>query len=164
MTASMDFDLGKLQPTYRLIMNQAGESRALWIAKRSGMSDRVLHSAAHILKTGELPVKESSVTFKHVKNDSKKLDLHKGDIVFVGNLDKEAIFYQKAKTADKIIVFVDQKFVEVPVKRVELRRKARDLYPVGYNLDLLFVKNWQEYKFNKDLDRGSKKAWKKVNK
>lgn len=164
MTASMDFDLGKLQPTYRLIMNQAGESRALWIAKRSGMSDRVLHSAAHILKTGELPVKESSVTFKHVKNDSKKFDLHKGDIVLVGNLDKEAIFYQKAKTADKIIVFVDQKFVEVPVKRVELRRKARDLYPVGYNLDLLFVKNWQEYKFNKDLDRGSKKAWKKLNK
>lgn len=90
--------------------------------------------------------------------------MHKGDIVFVGNLNKEAIFYQKAKTANKIIVFVDRDFLEVPIKRVKLRRKAQDLYPAGYNLDLLFVKDWQQYKLNKDLDRGSKKAWKKFNK
>lgn len=163
MTASMDFDLEKLQPTYRLIMNQAGESRALWIAKRSGMSEPVLASAKKILETGEFPLKESSVTFKK-EIDRKKLKLHKGDIVFVGNLNKEAIFYQKAKTANKIIVFVDRDFLEVPIKRVKLRRKAQDLYPAGYNLDLLFVKDWQQYKLNKDLDRGSKKAWKKFNK
>lgn len=166
MTASMDFDLEKLQPTYRLIMNQAGESRALWIAKRSGMSEPVLASAKKILETGEFPLKESSVTFKKEidRKDTKKLKLHKGDIVFVGNLNKEAIFYQKAKTANKIIVFVDRDFLEVPIKRVKLRRKAQDLYPAGYNLDLLFVKDWQQYKLNKDLDRGSKKAWKKFNK
>lgn len=166
MTASMDFDLEKLQPTYRLIMNQAGESRALWIAKRSGMSELVLASAKKILETGEFPLKESSVTFKKEidRKDTKKLKLHKGDIVFVGNLNKEAIFYQKAKTANKIIVFVDRDFLEVPIKRVKLRRKAQDLYPAGYNLDLLFVKDWQQYKLNKDLDRGSKKAWKKFNK
>ena len=165
-TASMDFDLEKLQPTYRLIMNQAGESRALWIAKRSGMSEPVLASAKKILETGEFPLKESSVTFKKEidRKDTKKLKLHKGDIVFVGNLNKEAIFYQKAKTANKIIVFVDRDFLEVPIKRVKLRRKAQDLYPAGYNLDLLFVKDWQQYKLNKDLDRGSKKAWKKFNK
>lgn len=166
MTASMDFDLEKLQPTYRLIMNQAGESRASWIAKRSGMSEPVLASAKKILETGEFPLKESSVTFKKEidRKDTKKLKLHKGDIVFVGNLNKEAIFYQKAKTANKIIVFVDRDFLEVPIKRVKLRRKAQDLYPAGYNLDLLFVKDWQQYKLNKDLDRGSKKAWKKFNK
>ena len=166
MTASMDFDLEKLQPTYRLIMNQAGESRALWIAKRSGMSEPVLASAKKILETGEFPLKESSVTFKKEidRKDTKKLKLHKGDIVFVGNLNKEAIFYQKAKTANKIIVFVDRDFLEVPIKRVKLRRKAQDLYPAGYNLDLLFVKDWQQYKLNKDLDRCSKKAWKKFNK
>lgn len=166
MTASMDFDLEKLQPTYRLIMNQAGESRALWIAKRSGMSEPVLASAKKILETGEFPLKESSVTFKKEidRKDTKKLKLHKGDIVFVGNLNKEAIFYQKAKTANKIIVFVDRDFLEVPIKRVKLRCKAQDLYPAGYNLDLLFVKDWQQYKLNKDLDRGSKKAWKKFNK
>ncbi|RVU71477.1 MULTISPECIES: DNA mismatch repair protein MutS [Lactobacillus] len=163
MTASMDFDLKKLTPTYKLIMNQAGESRALWIAGRSGMSDRVLKSAAKILKTGELPLAESTVTFKKtIKQASQDLHLHKGDIVFVESLNKEAIFYQKAKTAGKVVVFVEQNFVEVPLKRVRLRRQAKDLYPAGYNLDLLFIKDWQDYKLKKDLNRGSKKAWKKL--
>lgn len=163
MTASMDFDLEKLTPTYRLIMNRAGESRALWIAERSGMPQKVLQSATQILTTGELPLRKSKVIFKEPnKKEHTKTIFHKGDIVFVGDLNKEAIFYSDAQVANKIVVFVDKEFREVPIKRVELRRKAQDLYPAGYNLDLLFIKDWQKYKFNKDLNRGSKKAWKKL--
>ena len=163
MTASMDFDLEKLTPTYRLIMNQAGESRALWIAERSGMPQKVLQSAAQILATGELPLKESKVSFKEpAKEEHAKIIFHKGDIVFVGDLNKEAIFYGNAKVANKIVVFANKEFYEVPLKRVKLKRKAQDLYPAGYNLDLLFIKDWQKYKFNKDMDRGSKKAWRKL--
>ena len=163
MTASMDFDLGKLTPTYRLIMNQAGESRALWIAERSGMPQKVLQSATQILTTGELPLRKSKVIFKESSKKKQSKDIfHKGDIVFVGDLNKEAIFYGNAKVANRIVVFVDKEFHEVPIKRVKLRRKAEDLYPAGYNLDLLFIKDWQKYKFNKDLNRGSKKAWKKL--
>lgn len=163
MTASMDFNLEKLEPTYRLIMNQAGKSRALWIAERSGMPQQVLQSAARILDTGEFPLEQSKVTFKNsTKKNQVRTTYHKGDIVFVGDLNKEAIFFDNSKVTDKIVVFVDKEFQEVPVKRVKLRRKAQDLYPVGYNLDLLFVKDWQKYKFNKDLNRGSKKAWKKL--
>ena len=55
-----------------------------------------------------------------------------------------------------------KEFVEVPLRRLHLRRLAKDLYPKGYNLDLLFVKDWQDYKFNRDLDRSSKKAYKKL--
>lgn len=165
MTASMDFDLKKLQPTYRLIMNQTGESRAFWIAKKSGMSDRILDRAKTILQTDKFPLEVSSVSFKKAQNKKEKqFDFHKGDIVFAGNINKEAIFYQNSNSQDKIIVFVDQDFIEVPIKRVKLLRKAEDLYPAGYNLDLLFIKDWQRYKLNKDLNRGSKKAWKKVNK
>ena len=163
MTASMDFDLEKLTPTYRLIMNRAGESRALWIAERSGMPQKVLQSATQILTTGELPLRKSKVIFKEPnKKEHTKTIFHKGDIVFVGDLNKEAIFYSDAQVANKIVVFVDKEFREVPIKRVELQRKAQDLYPAGYNLDLLFIKDWQKYKFNKDLNRGSKKAWKKL--
>lgn len=156
-TASMDFDIENLKPTYRLIMNQAGESRALWIAKKAGMSSQVLKTAKNILTTGKIPLKVSDVSFK-ARKMHKKLILHKGDVVFVGELNKEALFYKNSKLANKIIVFVDKKFIEVSTKRVKLRRKAVDLYPAGYNLDLLFIKDWQQYKFNKDLDRGSKKA------
>ncbi len=62
------------------------------------------------------------------------------------------------------MVFVNRTFETVPLKGAKLVRKAEELYPAGYNLDLLFVQDWQEYKFNKDLDRGSKKAWKKLKK
>ena len=142
-------------------MNQAGESRALWIAKKAGMSSQVLKTAKNILTTGKIPLKVSDVSFK-ARKMHKKLILHKGDVVFVGELNKEALFYKNSKLANKIIVFVDKKFIEVSTKRVKLRRKAVDLYPAGYNLDLLFIKDWQQYKFNKDLDRGSKKAFKKL--
>ena len=55
-----------------------------------------------------------------------------------------------------------KEFVEVPLRRLQLRRLAKDLYPKGYNLDLLFVKDWQDYKFNRDLDRSSKKSLQEI--
>ena len=59
-------------------------------------------------------------------------------------------------------VFVEKKFDLYPLRRLQLRRLAKELYPEGYNLDLLFVENWKDYKFNKDLARGSKKAFKEL--
>lgn len=163
MTASMDFDLENLEPTYHLVMNQAGESRALWIARKSGMPKKVLHSAQKILKTGKLPVSASKVVFKNKTEKQKNtIDFHKGDIVYCGDLKHEGIFYEKGNVANEVTVFIDKEFKKVPLNRIKLRRKASDLYPEGYNLDLLFVQNWQEFKLNKDLNRGSKKAWKKL--
>lgn len=163
ITAAMDFDLNKLTPTYHLLLNQAGESRALWIARHSGMSDKVIKRAQKILKSGQLPIEQSKVTFKKKSNQQNHISLHKGDVVYVPSLKGEAIFYQTANIVNKIIVFANKDFHQVPLHGVKIRRYAKDLYPSGYNLDLLFVKNWQEYKFNKDLDRGSKKAFKKLN-
>nr|MDK6823858.1 DNA mismatch repair protein MutS [Lactobacillus gasseri] len=37
ITAAMDFDLKTLEPTYKLLLNQIGTSRALWIAEKNGM-------------------------------------------------------------------------------------------------------------------------------
>ena len=74
------------------------------------------------------------------------------------------MFYQNSDLANQIIIFVNKTFKTIPVKGAKLVRKAKDLYPEGYNLDLLFVQDWKEYKLNKDLSRGSKKAWKKLKK
>lgn len=126
MTASMDFDLEKLTPTYRLIMNRAGESRALWIAERSGMPQKVLQSATQILTTGELPLRKSKVIFKEPnKKEHTKTIFHKGDIVFVGDLNKEAIFYSDAQVANKIVVFVDKEFREVLSNELNCEEKRR---------------------------------------
>lgn len=164
LTAEMDFDLETLKPTYHLILNQIGQSRALWIAEKSGMPESIIRDARQILEKNTYPLKQKTrkISIKNKKTQDEKIAFHKGDIVFAGNLGKEGIFYEKKAGTDKIVIFVNKEFITVPIKRVKLRRKAVDLYPEGYNLDLLFIQDWQNYKLNKDLDRGSKKAYKKL--
>src|SRR5699024_1770286 len=56
ITAAMDFDLKNLQPTYKLKIGSIGNSRALWIAKKSGIPENVLHQAEAILAGNNLPL------------------------------------------------------------------------------------------------------------
>jgi len=48
--ASMEFDLASLQPTYRILMGVPGESHALEIARRSGIPEELIQSAAAYLQ------------------------------------------------------------------------------------------------------------------
>ena len=165
ITAAMDFDLQTLHPTYKLLLNQVGASRALWIAEKSGMPENVLSEAKDFLNTGIFPLKQANLKFKNKPKKIKSLpSFKKGDRIKVPKYHQEVLFYENADIANQIVVFVNRTFETVPLKGAKLVRKAEELYPAGYNLDLLFVQDWQEYKFNKDLDRGSKKAWKKLKK
>lgn len=161
-TASMDFNADNLTPTYRLLLDQVGQSRAFWIAQKVGMPKEIIDQAQKVL-AGQLPLNSSKVVLKE-KATSKIAKTHfcKGDVVYAGNLEKEGIFYALEQDQSLAKIFVNKQFTVVPVKRLKLRRKAADLYPEGYNLDLLFISDWQKYKFNKDLNRGSKKAYKKL--
>lgn len=161
-TASMDFNADTLTPTYRLLLDQVGQSRAFWIAQKVGMPKEIIAQAQKVL-AGQLPLSSSTVVLKE-KATGKIAKTHfcKGDVVYAGNLEKEGIFYALEANRTLAKIFINKQFSVVPVKRLKLRRKAADLYPEGYNLDLLFISDWQEYKFNKDLNRGSKKAYKKL--
>ena len=57
-TASMEFDIEKLQPTYRLLMGVPGRSSALLIAKRYGMPEDVLKRAQGSLDSRELTAED----------------------------------------------------------------------------------------------------------
>ena len=57
-TASMEFDIEKLQPTYRLLMGVPGHSSALLIAKRYGMPEDVLKRAQGSLDSRELTAED----------------------------------------------------------------------------------------------------------
>lgn len=165
ITAAMDFDLQTLHTTYKLLLNQVGASRALWIAEKSGMSKNVLLEAKNFLNTGIFPIKQAKLKFKNKQKKVKSLpSFKKGDRIKVPKYHQEVLFYENADIANHIVVFVNRTFETIPLKGAKLVRKAEELYPAGYNLDLLFVQDWQEYKLNKDLDRGSKKAWKKLKK
>lgn len=162
VTAEMDFDPNTLSPTYRLILNRIGDSRALWIAKKVGLSDRVLRLAENYLARDEFPLalKQVKLEAKKAHPSQPKKIFHKGDVVYISSIKKEGIFHSLEGQQAK--VFVEKKFDLYPLRRLQLRRLAKELYPEGYNLDLLFVENWKDYKFNKDLARGSKKAFKEL--
>ncbi|HID7760931.1 TPA: endonuclease MutS2, partial [Clostridioides difficile] len=60
-------------------------------------------------------------------------------------------------------VLFNDNFISVNIKRLQLSIKASELYPEGYDLDTLFT-NFKERKLEKDIQRGSKKALKKIQK
>lgn len=53
--------------------------------------------------------------------------------------------------------------LEVNQKRLKLELRADELYPDDYDLDTLFT-DYQTRKWNHDIERGSKKALRKVDK
>ena len=57
-TASMEFDVETLSPTYRMLLGVPGKSNALFIAQRYGMPSAVLDKARSELSEREVPVEE----------------------------------------------------------------------------------------------------------
>lgn len=80
-------------------------------------------------------------------------------------LDKNdfGIVYKPIDKFNNISVLYKDEFIDVNVKRVELFIRATELYPNGYDLDSLFV-SFKERKLEKDIQRGSKKALRKIRK
>ena len=58
---------------------------------------------------------------------------------------------------------MNKEFIEVNCKRIKLEIKAEELYPEGYDLNQLFM-SFKERKLERDIERGSKKALKKIRK
>ncbi|MBR0203739.1 MAG: endonuclease MutS2, partial [Synergistaceae bacterium] len=57
-TASMEFDINKLEPTYKLLMGIPGRSSALLIARRYGMPESVIRLAQGELDSRELTAED----------------------------------------------------------------------------------------------------------
>ena len=78
-TASMEFDIEKLQPTYRLLMGIPGRSSALLIAKRYGMPESVLKLAQGNLDSRELTAEDimSELNERKAALDSAERDFQK---------------------------------------------------------------------------------------
>ncbi|MBQ6110795.1 MAG: Smr/MutS family protein, partial [Synergistaceae bacterium] len=78
-TASMEFDIEKLQPTYRLLMGIPGRSSALLIAKRYGMPESVIKLAHGNLDSRELTAEDimSELNERKAALDSAERDFKK---------------------------------------------------------------------------------------
>ncbi|PGZ93504.1 mannonate oxidoreductase [Bacillus sp. AFS029533] len=168
MNAAMRFNSETLEPMYKLIIGKSGESNALWISKKMNIRESVLQRAKGYMENKEYRLEkviESAIRKpKIVKlKAEEKAYYQKGDRVKLLDYDTFGIIYKEIDNFYNLIVFYNGDFLEVNEKRVSLEMKAAELYPEGYDLDTLFV-DYATRKLQHDIERGSKKALRKIQK
>ncbi|MCY6371309.1 endonuclease MutS2 [Clostridium ganghwense] len=169
--ACMKFNAETLEPLYKLIIGRSGESNALWISKKMGLKTSVLERAKKYIDRKEYNfelVKRSKINkndkvSKNINEEAEKYEFRKGDKVKLLETNECAIVYKERDEFNNIEVLTDDKFEKVNIKRVILYLKREELYPEGYDLDSLFI-SYGKRKLEKDIERGSKKALKKIQK
>ena len=166
--AGMMFDKETLEPLYKLTIGKSEESNALFISKKMGIKEKVLQKAKLYMDNKDYDftlLKENKIT-NHSKNSDSILlydDFQIGDRVKLLDYDGSGIVYKAKDKFNNIEVLFNGEFINVNVKRIKLEIKAIDLYPEGYDLDSLFV-SYKNRKLERDIERGSKKALKKIQK
>lgn len=165
--AAMEFELDTLEPLYKLTIGKIGNSNALYIAKKMGISDNIINRTKDYLYYKDYNyevLKESKIVKEKDHNNFQPIyNYEKGDKVLLLDNNKIGIIYEGIDKENNLVVLVDNKFIKVNYKRIKLEISAKELYPEDYNLDQLFV-SFKERKREKDIKRGSKKALKEIRK
>lgn len=153
INARMEFDRETLRPTYRLVIGEAGESCAFYIASKLGMPRHMLENAVtaaygqqgiqnyqfnekeEIQRQIRKPVIQK--TKRHTgKNRSEKF--HIGDSVMVMPDKKIGIVCEPVNPKGVLRVQLPDKKIYINHKRVKLHVAATELYPEGYDFSNIF--------------------------
>jgi len=165
INARMAFDRESLKPLYKLELGEAGESCALYIAKRLGLPKRMLERAyqeAYCRGTTSIhdqidstfldtdteelipAVARHIVTNSIVKEQPKKpinnrsIRFNLGDSVVVYPQKNIGIVCQKANEKGEIGVQIQKKKQLINHKRLQLKAAASELYPENYDFSIIF--------------------------
>ncbi|WP_430509530.1 endonuclease MutS2 [Gottfriedia solisilvae] len=168
MNAAMRFNNETLEPLYKLMIGKSGESNALWISRKMDIREKVLlrakeymeNKAYHLDRVNESKLRKTKVIKEKVE---VKNVFHKGDRVKLLDYDQFGIIYKEIDNFHNVIVYFNGELLEVNDKRISLEVKATELYPEGYDLDTLFI-DYKTRKMEHDIERGSKKALRKIQK
>ncbi len=168
MNAAMQFHSETLEPMYQLLIGKSGESNALWISRKMNVREHVLQRAKGYMENKEYRLEklhEGKVRKpKIVKQAVEEAYAYKkGDRVRLLDDDDFGIIYREKDKFSNVVVFSKDRFIEVNSKRIALEVEAKELYPEGYDLDTLFV-DYKERKMQHDIERGSKKALRNIQK
>lgn len=165
--AAMEFKKETLEPLYKLTIGKTGDSNALYISKKMGISDSIIERTRTYIENKDYnyeTIKESKKKkVKEVESEEKYYDFSVGDKVLLLDKNDSAIIYKGRDEFNNVVVLYNKEFIEINYKRVKLELKAEELYPEGYDLNQLFV-SYKERKLERDIERGSKKALKKIRK
>lgn len=166
MNAAMQFNSDTLEPMYKLLIGKSGESNALWISQKMNVRESVLRRAKAYMENKEYQlerVNENKIKKPKIVNGKteEKYEFKKGDRVKLLELNDYGIVYREMDKFYNVVVFYDGEFIEVNVKRISLDISRKELYPEGYDLDTLFIE-YNTRKMQHDIERGSKKALRKM--
>ena len=173
---SMEFDLETLQPLYRLIIGKAGNSQALSIALKLGMSTDVINRANEITYTDEVyqHVDKSNTIMLSTTRDKalqkmrenaqstmkkpkeKQIPVQNvqeetykiGDRVYASSLKTGGIICELENTQGEYGVLIGETKHLVHKKRLKLHIRSEMLYPDNYDMDIVF-----ESKENRKKDK-----------
>ncbi len=154
INARMTFDKETLKPTYQMVIGEAGESCAFYIADRLGMPNEMLKNAVRAAY-GEAAVKDYQFhkeenalqkeaghklvkvkkTIPRTKLDTK---YHLGDSVMVFPDKKIGIVCEPVNEKGVLRVQLQDKKIWINHKRVKLHVAAAQLYPADYDFSILF--------------------------
>lgn len=165
--AAMEFKKDTLEPLYKLCIGRVGVSNALYISRKMGISDSIIERTKIYINSKKYNydiLKESKISKEKTKEDIDNMyNYEVGDKVLLLDKNESALVYKGIDRFNNVTVLYNKEFIEVNYKRIKLEFKAEELYPEGYDLNQLFI-SYKERKFERDIERGSKKALKNLRK
>lgn len=164
----MEFEKDTLEPLYKLSIGKCGDSNALYISKKMGISDAIIERTKQYIEKKNYNyelINESKIAkCEEIVEVLQKIeDYSIGDRVILLDNNDSAIVYKELDDLNNLVVFYKNDFMEVNYKRVKLDIKATELYPEDYDFNQLFT-SYKERKLGHDINRGSKKALKNIKK
>ncbi len=162
INARMTFDRENLMPQYRLEIGEAGESCALYIAKRLGLSsdmlkrayeasyesedvdapktemdfDENIHSADSDESHKKYYIQKRKKSDKPVKEVESKFAV--GDCVMVKATRETGVVFKAADSRGEVGVQIKKQKLFYNHKRLELVVSAEELYPDDYDMSIVF--------------------------
>lgn len=168
--ARMTFDKESLKPLYQLIIGEAGESCAFYIAGKMGMPEEMLRTAMqtaygntdlpenlrNVISNNQL-LKEKHLHIQKIKTKragvKKERDYQLGDSVLVYPDKKIGIVCKTANEKGVLRVQMADKKIWINHKRIKLHVAADELYPEDYDFSIIF-ESVQNRKLKHQIERG----------
>ena len=153
INARMTFDKESLKPLYQLVIGEAGESCAFYIAGKLGMPGHMLSRAAKAAygsegdekiegMAGNEELKKSShPRIQKIKKAARQKEAEKfrtGDSVMVYPEKKIGIICRMANEKGMLQVQMKKEKIWVSHKRIKLHVAADQLYPEDYDFSIIF--------------------------
>lgn len=168
MNARMTFDKETLQPTYQMVIGEAGESCAFYIADRLGMPNEMLRIAIkaaygenavdnYLFQKEDTAIEKRNIT--QISKEKKKKGNVKhgakyklGDSVLVYPDKKIGIVCEPVNEKGVLRVQLPGKKIWINHKRVKLHVAASELYPADYDFSIIF-ETVENRKIKHDMER-----------